>query len=143
MPGGGEREREEEEESERAISPIFRFLGKKWPPFHSIARPSSVVSQLLQNCIIHLTLERRRTDDMCGRAKTRIGREKDMSLLAGDGDNRNEIESSFGHNNQRLLKQSPWFRSLRRIFQIELAETPDGRGRGHMHLIMQPKGRDR
>ena len=40
-----EREREEEEEeSERAISPIFRFLGKKWPPFHSIARPSSLRS---------------------------------------------------------------------------------------------------
>ena len=73
--------RREKRRGEESDFPDFPFSGQKVAsiPIHSIARRPSVlsparfvVSQLLQNCIIHLTFERRRaTDDMCAEARER------------------------------------------------------------------------
>ena len=139
MPGGGERRRESD-------FPDFPFSGQKVAsiPFRrSFVRSfvRFVVSQLLQNCIIHLTFERRAraraTDDMCGRAKTRIAlgeRRMDMSLW----EIKTKVyQSRIDPNNHTILKQ-PMIKESTANF-LDLAR----RNPGPMHLIMRPKGRDR
>ena len=140
-----ERERERERESQDDF-PDFPFSGQKVAsiPIHSIARRPSVrsparfvVSQLLQNCIIHLTFERRRaTDDMCAEARERYNFGKRRKQ-------RKPIKLAFKITKQ-LAGKEPAIPKLRQNF-LNLARPymPELDRAGHMHLIMQPKGRDR
>ena len=80
-------------EKRRAISPIFRFLGKKWPPFRSIlslvVRPFSRPLVLLcHSCCKTASFISRLRDD--GRRTTCAQKRENDITLARDGNKGNQ-----------------------------------------------------
>ena len=137
--------RREKRRGEESDFPDFPFSGQKVAsiPIHSIARrpfarsPARfVVSQLLQNCIIHLTFERRRAT--CAQK-----RENDITLARDGRKQRKAIKLAFKITDQLAGKEPTVPKLCQNFLNLARSHMPELDRAGHMHLIMQPKGRDR
>ena len=141
MPREGEK-RGEERRGERfpRFSVFWAKSGLHSDPFYrssSVLSPARfVVSQLLQNCIIHLTFERRRAT--CAQK-----RENDITLARDGRKQRKPIKLAFKITDQLAGKEPTVPKLCQNFLNLARSYMPELDRAGHMHLIMQPKGRDR